>query len=85
MQSSVFLVIFHLLLVGSVSHEHSTRLYRASRVGTSSAKRVEPVKMWTDDITIVDVEVPEEEDAGATLRLIAAPSGERRWAWPTLS
>ena len=50
--------------------------------------RVDPAKKMlnvVEDITIVDVEVPEEEDAGMTLRLLAAPSGERRWAWPTLA
>jgi hypothetical protein len=71
--------------VASVSHEHSTRLYRASRVGGTSTMRMDPAKkMRVDDITIVDVELPEEEDDGTPLRLLTGPGVERRWAWPTL-
>jgi len=80
------LVLLHLLAVASVSQQHSTRLHRASRVGGTSTKRMDPVKkMRVDDITIVDVESPEEEDAGMPLRLLAGPGVERRWAWPTLA
>ena len=81
-----FLVLFlNLLVVASVSHEHSTRLYRASRVGGTSTMRMDPAKkMRVDDITIVDVELPEEEDDGTPLRLLTGPGVERRWAWPTL-
>ena len=82
---SLLLVLFNLLLVASVSHEHTTRLYRASRVGGTSTKRMEPVKkMRVDDITIVDVELPEEEEERTPLRLLAGPAVERRWSWPTL-
>ena len=82
---SLLLVLLNLLLVASVSHEHSTRLYRASRVGGTSTKRMEPVKkMRVDDITIVDVELPEEEEERTPLRLLAGPAVERRWSWPTL-
>ena len=80
------LVLLNLLMVSSVSHQHSTRLYRASRVGGTSTKRMDPVKkMRIDDITIVDVELPAEEDDGMPLRLLAGPGVERRWAWPTLA
>ena len=66
------LVLLNLLVVASVSHEHSTRLYRASRVGGTSTKRMDPAKkMRVDDITIVDVELPAEEDDGVPLRLLA--------------
>ena len=80
------LVLLNLLMVSSVSQQHSTRLYRASRVGGTSTKRMDPVKkMRIDDITIVDVELPAEEDDGMPLRLLAGPGVERRWAWPTLA
>ena len=80
------LLLLNLLVVASVSHEHSTRLYRASRVGGTSTKRMDPAKkMRVDDITIVDVELPAEEDDGMPLRLLAGPGVERRWAWPTLA
>ena len=81
-----FLLVLLWVVVASVSQEHSTRLHRASRVGGTSTKRMDPVKkMRVDDITIVDVESPEEEDAGMPLRLLAGPGVERRWAWPTLA
>ena len=82
---SLLLLLVSLLLVASVSHEHTTRLYRASRVGGTSTKRMEPVKkMRVDDITIVDVELPEEEEERTPLRLLTGPAVERRWSWPTL-
>ena len=74
--------------VARPSHDHSTRLYRASRVGASNTKHASPVKMrqmWHDEIEITDVSESEDEEAGTSVRLLTAPGPERRWSWPTLA
>ena len=86
----LFIVLFPLGAVAGVGNDHSTKLYRASRVGASAAKKAAPVKMrsmWQEEVTITDLaEVGEtDEEIASTPHLLAAPGPERRWAWPTLA
>ena len=86
MMRLLLLSILTLFAPSACHTQHTTALYRASRVGPSQGVKRASVSA-SEDITIIDLADADEDDATPGLLhipLLAAPGAERRWAWPAL-